>query len=442
MRRPCGASTPTTRGCGRTAARTAASSSAYSTGIEQDTVATRLQGAGYTTSLTGKYLNGYPNGASPEYVPAGWDQWASAVYGNPYTEYDYVLNQNQSYHAYQHRPRDYGTNVYLDLTDRFIRDAAGGDRPFFAYVPVYAPHQPATPAPQDVDKFPTAGAPRTPSFDQADVSRMPRFIRELPRFTPQETDAIDHLFRERIRSLQAVDRGVARLVRTLRVTHQLDDTYIVFSSDNGFHLGQHRMPAGKQTAYDTDAHVPLLVRGPGVRAGARVQALAGNIDLAPTLEAMAGVHSPAFTDGRSLVPLLRRDAPSRWRRSYLLEHRNPTGVSHPPRRDPDQDSTLESPDPDQLADAGVQPGQVIRNSLVLSRLVHIPDYDAVRTGRYLYVEYADGDRELYDTRVDPDEIDNLAGTRPVLEGTLALRISQLRRCGGATCRTVENRTVA
>ncbi len=412
---------------------------AYGNGVEQDTVATRLHAAGYTTSLTGKYLNGYPNGARPDYVPPGWDNWASSVYGNAYSEYDYVLNQNQSYHVYQHHPRDYGTDVYMRLTDGFIRGAAHDHRPFFAYVPVYAPHQPATPAEQDASKFPTAVAPRTPSFDQADVSLMPRFIRHLPRFTPQETLAIDRLYRQRIRSLQAADRGVVRLVRTLRATHQLDNTYIVFSSDNGFHLGQHRMPAGKQTAYESDIHVPLLVRGPGVRARAHVQAMAGNIDLAPTLEAMTGVHAPAFTDGRSLLPLLRRAAPSHWRHSYLLEHRNAAGASHPARIDPANNPALEAPDPDQVAQ-DARP-QDFRDSMVLSRSVQVTDYDAVRTDHDVYVEYTNGDRELYDLRVDPDEVHNLAGTRPALERLLGHRIAQLRRCAGAGCRKVEDRAV-
>src|SRR5207302_4412238 len=128
-----------------------------------------------------------------------------------------------------------------------------------------------------------------------------------------------------------VDRGVARLVHTLKVTKQLDDTYIVFASDNGFHLGQHRMPAGKQTAYEPDVHVPLLVRGPGVRVRAHATRIAGNTDLAPTFEAMAGAHAPSFTDGRSLVPLLRGTRPSHWRTSYLVEHRVESGVSRPPR---------------------------------------------------------------------------------------------------------------
>jgi N-acetylglucosamine-6-sulfatase len=413
---------------------------AFSNGVEQDTVATRLRRAGYTTSLTGKYLNGYPNGApTTDYVPPGWDNWASAVYGNPYSEYNYVLNQNQRYDVHHHKRRDYGTDVYVGLTDRFIRGAVHAHRPFFAYLSVYAPHQPAVPAREDRRRFRRAMAPRTLSFDQADVSRAPGYVRDLPQFSPIETAAIDNLYRKRIRSLQAVDRGVARLVHTLRVTKQLDNTYIVFTSDNGFHLGQHRMPAGKQTPYDSDIHVPMMVRGPGVRVGAHVTRLAGNTDLAPTFEAMAGTRVPTFTDGRSLVPLLRGERPVRWRNSYLVEHRTETGVSRP-ARPPDKNSTLEPPDPDQGRLDGRLGRREIRDAMLLNRAANIPDYDAIRTAHLLYVEYATGDRELYDLRADPDEIQNLAGTHPALERALAHRISHLRRCGGQGCRIVEDRT--
>ena len=415
---------------------------AYSNGIEQDTIATRLHDAGYATSLTGKYLNGYPNGARPDYIPPGWDNWASAVYGNPYAEYHYVLNQNQSYHVYQHHRRDYGTNVYVNLTDRFIRDSVHQRQPFFAYLSVYAPHQPARPAKQDLAKFPGAHAPRTASFDQTNVRRMPTFVRDLPRFSPAETAAIDRVYRKRIRSLQAVDRGVANLVHTLKVTRQLDNTYIVFTSDNGFHLGQHRMPAGKETAYESDIHVPLLVRGPGVRVGAHEPRLAGNTDLAPTFEAMAGVRSPSFTDGRSLLPLSEGHPPSHWRKGYLVEHRQESGEVRPSRADAGKRSTLEPPDHDELARGDGRPPREIRDEMLLNRGAQIPDYDAVRTARYLYAEYANGDRELYDLKVDPDEIHNLAGTRPELERTLARRVVQLRSCGATGCRKAENRAAA
>jgi arylsulfatase A-like enzyme len=365
------------------------------------------------------------------------------VYGNPYSEYGYVLNQNQTYHVYQHRPRDYGTDVYVGLTDRFIRGAVHARRPFFAFLSVYAPHQPAVPARADRHRFRHRRAPRTPSFDQTDVSRSPSYVRDLPQFSPLETHAIDVLYRRRIRSLQALDRGVARLVHTLRATKQLSDTYIVFASDNGFHLGQHRMPAGKQTPYETDVHVPLLVRGPGVRTHAHVKQLAGNADLAPTFEAMAGVPAPSFTDGRSLVPLLRGAQPARWRTSYLVEHRGETGTARPEDEGstPKRGSTLEPPDPDQAGPNGQPRHREIRDAMLLNRGAEIPNYDGVRTGRYMYVEYATGERELYDLRHDPDEIHNLAGTRPVLERTLAHRVALLRRCGGSGCRRVEDRPV-
>src|SRR5262249_10240153 len=242
----------------------------------------------------------------------------------------YVLNDNLRFEAHAATPRDYGTDVYVRRTQHFIRVSAHMRQPFFAYLAVYAPHQPATPAPQDVSKFPRARVPRDAAYNQADVPAMPRFVQDLPRFSRQERGAIDELYRLRLRSLQAVDRGVRALVHTLRVTHQLDNTYVVFTSDNGFHLGQHRMPAGKQTANNTDIHVPFLIRGPGLTPGSHVAQLTGNLDLAPTFETMAGLSPPGFTDGRSLLGLAQGRTPRAWRSAYLIEHRNESGAA-PPR---------------------------------------------------------------------------------------------------------------
>jgi N-acetylglucosamine-6-sulfatase len=413
---------------------------AYSSGVEEDTVATRLHRAGYLTSLVGKYLNGYPNSAPTDYLPPGWSNWASPVAGNPYSEYRYVLNENGTERVHGKRPTDYGTTVYTHATEQFIRRAARQHRPFFADLSVYAPHQPATPAPQDRRKFAGATAPHTPSYDQPDVSRMPRFVRDLPRFTPLETAAINRVYRKRIRSLQAVDRAVVHLVGTLRATHELDRTYIVFASDNGFHLGQHRLPAGKQTAYETDIRVPLLVRGPGIKHGVHVSRISGNTDLAPTFEALAGAPAPKFTDGRSLAPLLRGRAPRRWRDAYLVEHRNETGTTPAGRPAPGRPSPLEPPDPEQVVKDLPLHRREIRDNELLRRLGEIPDYDAVRTTRYLYVEYVNGDRELYDTSTDPDEIDNLAGRAPAgLQHSLATRLHQLEHCHASSCRRIEDR---
>src|SRR5260370_20189485 len=128
--------------------------------------------------------------------------------------------------------------------------AAGDGKPFFAYLAVYAPHQPATPAPQDEQAFPGLQAPRDPAFNEADVSDKPQYIRELPLLTARQQRNIDNLYRKRAQSLQAVDRGVARLSDPFRQNGQLDNPDILFTSDHGFHPGQHRMPPGQQTAYE------------------------------------------------------------------------------------------------------------------------------------------------------------------------------------------------
>jgi arylsulfatase A-like enzyme len=418
---------------------------AFLEGIEQDTVATRLNGSGYRTALVGKYLNGYPNTVAPTYRPPGWNTFVSPAFGSAYGEYRYVLNANGRLEFHGARNRDYGTRVYVRRTQHFVRTAIQAKTPFFAYLGVYAPHQPAVPARQDAQLFPHARVPRTAAYNQREVHAMPRFIRLLPRFSTGERAAIDDLFRFRIRSLQAVDRGVARLVHTLRVAGQLDNTYIVFTSDNGFHLGQHRLPAGKQTAYDTDIHVPLLIRGPGISPGTHVSQLTGNVDLAPTFEAMAGVPSPTFTDGRSLLGLARDSgrAGHHWRTAYLVEHRNEAGTSATvaPRR---RSLPLEPADPDQGGGRRARPWPYSHGHLreprdepVLERHAPIPDYDAVRTRRYLYVAYANGDRELYDTSTDPEEIHNLAGTMPTLQRALARTVASLRNCQARGCRMAE-----
>jgi len=401
----------------------------FAFGLEADTIATRLQSAGYRTALFGKYLNGYADLGTSGFVPPGWDAWASPVAGDEYGQYDYVLNEDGVLRSYGHRDQDYGTSVYLRHARRFIEDANRDHEPFFAFVSLYAPHSPATPAPRDFDGVPRARAPRTPSFDQADVSRMPSYIRELPRLSPQEKSAIDWLARRRVQSLQAVDRGVASLVALLEDKRLIDDTYIVFTSDNGFHLGEHRLPAGKQTPYDSDVRVPLLVRGPGVAPDATVDALAANIDLAPTFAAMAGIEPPAYADGRSLLPLARGRLTS-WRSAVLIEH-----VASPGQCPPGIEVC-----------PGVLPGPATSGAAVerrpdfpavLERRPGIPAYTAIRTQRYLYVRYATGERELYDVRRDPDEIHNLAGQRERLERELQARLAGLRDCQARTCRSAE-----
>jgi arylsulfatase A-like enzyme len=258
--------------------------------------------------------------------------------------------------SYGKAPTDYGTDVYTGQVKDFITQAGKDGKPFFACLAVYAPHQPTTPAPQDAQAFPGLQAPRDPAFDEADVSDKPAYIQKLPLLTKREESNIDNLYRRRAQSLQAVDRDVAGVIDQLRQSGELDNTYIIFTSDNGFHLGQHRMPSGKQTAYETDIHLPLLIRGPGIAAGAHVAAITGNIDLAPTMAALGGATMTDNPDGRSLTPFLNSKpgsdgaiaAPADWRLAYLLEHW--TASSAP--QDRPGAAELEPDDPDQGARAG------------------------------------------------------------------------------------------
>jgi len=422
---------------------------AYELGIERHTIATRLHAAGYRTGLFGKYLNGYPHPAGKRYVPPGWTEWASPVAGDPYSEYDYTLNHDGRFEPHDHAPEDYGTDVYMGLARRFVERSVARHRPFFAYVSVFAPHEPSTPAAADVDRFAGATAPRTPSFDQADVSGMPVLVQNLPRFTDEETAAIDRLYQRRIESLQAVDRGVADLVGTLRALGQLKHTYVVFASDNGFHLGQHRLPAGKEMPYDTDVHVPLVVRGPGIPAGRHVDVMGNNADLAPTFAAMAGAGRSRRWDGRSLLTAARgrAGAARRGRRVELVEHWAIARPGEPVATVPpgtilepsDIDQSDPAMHPTSLEEHGRGGPPVLSDHTLYGRLVKVPDYAGVRTSRYLYVEYVNGDRELYDVVADPDEMHNLAGTVPEVESVLAAELADLRACRAAGCRRADRR---
>ena len=407
---------------------------AYKLGVEKSTIGTWLRDGGYRTAYIGKYLNKYPATAKLTYVPPGWDLFASAVGGNPYSEYNYALNQDSYVSTFGDKPADYGTTVYIDKAEQFIRSTAG--KSFFLYLNVYAPHQPATPAPADVNKFDNATAPKSPSFN-VHVPGKPSWLSHLPHLGRGGINDLDRLYRDRIRSLQAVDRGVVNLIATLRQTGQLANTYFVFSSDNGFHLGQFRMPAGKETAYESDIRVPLIVRGPGVPKGEISNFMTGNIDLAPTFAQLAGVAPASFVDGTSFASLIRNPLTDQHpRHSYLLEHwRSLRSVSFGSEVGPNEPSDL---------DNGAGPrGQHLKAVVEVTGPGSVPDYHGVRTEHYLYVEYPNGDRELYATDHDPYEMHNVVD-EPVyapLVARLHILVHGLSTCREARCRALEDAPV-
>src|ERR671920_2357895 len=195
------------------------------------------------------------------------------------------------------------------------------DRPFLMWIGTKAPHQPATPAPRDKKTYPAVSLPRPPSFDEKHVSDKPGWVSDNPPLSLEQKKYMEELHRKRLQSMLAVDDMIGDLVGALHDSGELDNTYIVFTSDNGFHLGQHRLGAGKWTAYEEDIRIPLIIRGPGVPEGRTLKHTVLNNDLAPTFADLAGAEAPSFVDGRSLEPLLTDDStPLRdWRKRFVIE---------------------------------------------------------------------------------------------------------------------------
>ena len=354
-----------------------------SEGHEENSIAVSLQEAGYQTAFFGKYLNGYPAG-DPTYVPPGWDEWYGKLDGQKL--YNYSINDNGAEVSYGSETEDFFTDVLSNQATDFVQRAASDpSKPFFMYVAPTAPHGPATPAERHKGAFSGEEAPRPPSFNEEDVSDKPSQIQNTERITEEEASEIDEYYRQRLESMLAVDEMVGSLVQELEKSGELENTFIFFTSDNGWEGGEHRIQKGKNQAYEESARVPLFVRGPGVPAGSKTEKLALNTDFAPTFADLAGTSFPA--DGRSLAPLLGGTEGSSWRTSVLLE-----------------------------------------------RLPTQRGYQAVRTETHKYVEYNNGEKELYDLRVDPYELNNIyESVDPSLLEELKRKLETLRDCGEAGC---------
>jgi N-acetylglucosamine-6-sulfatase len=389
-----------------------------------DNLATWLQGAGYRTIHIGKFLNFYGD-ADPSEIPPGWTDWETVVseegarryYGETYNMNGALVGPLGSWteaavdsptcrisHPETPGGCNYSTDIDSALAVDAIRRSAEFPQPFYLQVDYTAPHVdlvgPSGPSVATRDEGSATGVRyRPPGFNERDVSDKPRFIRIFHRLSAAQRHEIDQRYRHELESLRAVDTGVGSIIRTLAATRQLGNTYIFFISDNGQFHGEHRIAQGKYLPYEPASHMPLLVAGPGFPRETHSNALVSNTDIAPTIAELARVRVRA--DGRSLLPYAH-DPQLRSRRPILLE-----GYAIPGK------------------------GFFHRHNTA-----SVLDYFGVVAGRYKYVRYGYGGRELYDLGADPAELHSLVGDpryRPVVQWAQALTTS-LKTCKGEACR--------
>jgi N-acetylglucosamine-6-sulfatase len=341
-------------------------------GNDERTFGVALQEQFYATAMMGKYLNGYE--ADGGGIPPGWTEWAVA--GNAYSNFNYTINHNGELIS----PTPHMTDQLSLLGQEFIAGASDG--PFFLELSTYSPHAPYTPPARYADAFMDVTYPRTPAFAARPDKHAPQWMQDIPELNRSFQKKIDEIFRMRVQSVAGVDDMIGDIRATLAELGLAEDTYVIFTGDNGYHLGEFSLRAGKMTPFDIDIKVPMVVVGPGVAAGSRVDHIAMTIDLYPTFADLAGLPASPDVDGHSLVPVLRGEA-GPLRNIAVVEHER---------------AAFEEGDPDASDPKAGDP----------------PTYVALRMRDALYVEYLDGSEEVsyYDLTADPHQLKNIAHTLP------------------------------
>jgi N-acetylglucosamine-6-sulfatase len=324
-------------------------------GLEDSTVATWLHGAGYQTGLFGKYMNNY----RAQTIPPGWDRWYA---WNGVNEGWRALNDQGTQKPLKPKKAD---SAVSRAALGFLRSHIGRPAPVFAYVNFAAEHSPYHHAENDGRKFEGVGVPRSPSFNEGDVSDKPSKVRNLPKLSSSDASQLDQDYRNGLRSLMRVDRFIGDVYSLLRRKGVMGNTYFVFYTDNGSHFGQHRLKHGKLHPYEEDTGFPLIVRGPGIDHSVKSGKLVGNHDIAPTLANMGDASIPGFVDGRSFLPLAQ-DPTIAWPRTAILSEKEDNEV--PPNR-----------------------------------------WDMLRMPSKVYTRYEKGVPEYYDLTVDPYQLHNAFG---------------------------------
>jgi N-acetylglucosamine-6-sulfatase len=401
----------------------------------KNTLPVWLRASGYRTVHVGKYLNAYGS-KDPHEIPPGWSEWHSTVDPYTYQMWGYQMNDDGALHTYGdydvEDPALYQTDVFRDKAVDALHRAAGTNQPFFMTLWFLAPHREVgklseqsgpRPAPRHAGAFATEPLPRPPSFNEADMSDKPLFMRLKPKLDAAAIAGITDHYRNELESLLAVDEAVTAVMNQLSADGELDNTYVIFTSDNGYFHGEHRTPVEKILGYEPSARVPLMIRGPGIAPGTVVPELVGNMDLAPTIVALTGAKPGLAMDGRSFLPYVH-DPALRTRRPVLLEAFMPVGstLQFFQEQLPVMIPVVEG------TERAALPLQAPLGQAVLP-------YQAVHTERYVYVEYVTGEHELYDLQVDPWQIasKHLDPRYARTQAALAFSLAKLRLCRGSMC---------
>jgi arylsulfatase A-like enzyme len=424
---------------------------------QENTLPVWLQDAGYNTGFVGKYLNEY-GAIDPTLIPPGWDDWRGLVDYSTYNYFNWAINENGEVHYHGDRDyaedlielarmgveeqpgspatglaealrifqpveyfgsadqADYQIDVTNEIADDSVRRMAAEDDPFFLYYAPVAAHREGDfesiggvrtgrpepdPRPPEryEDSFDDVDLPQDPSFNEADVSDKPETVSGRDPLDEETIEDLTATHRGQLGSLLAADDGVGEIMRTLRRAGELDDTLIVYTTDQGFFQGQHRIAFDKYIPYEPAIHVPLAMAGPGIPRGEVIDEPAYNHDLAPTILDAVGAEPGREQDGVSLLPTMRGDdVPER---ALLLE-----------------------------ALAPALPYEI--GNEVFDR--QLP-FHGVRTPNWKYIDWSSGDEELYDLREDPYELENLAAKPAYADEKerMSALADDLRGCAGSGC---------
>ena len=372
---------------------------------DSSTIATWLSESGYSTGFMGKYLNGYAFPRNYQYIPPGWDYWFGFNVDVQHM-YNFSVNENGNTVRYT---EEYKTNYLARKTVDFIKDS---EKPFFLLISTVLPHSDGNlpkcklmenrnnvfytvePAPQYIGTLNHLPIPKSPSFNEVDVSDKHPEQREASKIV----SCIDSVFRDRTSSIMSIDDLIGKVYVSLEINDEIDNTVIIFTSDNGFLFGEHRL-IGKLIPYEESIRVPLFLRAPNFSTQS-IDSLVVNNDLTPTISDLAGIEAEIPMDGSSLVPLLE-DPSTKIREGFLIE----------------------------------------------SFTIKKNFYHAIRGNNFLYVEYggAYNYTEFYDLKSDPFQESNLANCIndqcEIIE-PYHTWLEELKKCGMGTCQDLENKQIS